>query len=108
MMEFGACIDVGDEVDIDVTVRYTAVAATRGYREPPYGVPMEPDEPAHPEDIEVVRDDSGEDVTDDLTQEQLDRLTEQAGNHMSDAADDAKTEAAVDRYLDSLDPDYPY
>lgn len=89
--------DVGDEEYIECVVKFEPVGSQRGYREPPYGVPLEPDIPAHAEIDCVLRKDTGEDITDKLSSEQLDDLADKAINYVIDLAEEAKVEAAIAR-----------
>lgn len=59
------------EEEVDVTVRYTAYAASRGARERETGVPLEPDEPASIE-IQSVKDSTGKEI--DVSDSDLEQL----------------------------------
>lgn len=85
------------EEEVAVTVDFYPVPAQRGYREPPFYVQLEPDEPAYAEDLKVTITGTGEDITDELTSEQYDDLAERAAEHMHDVAQEARAEVAIAR-----------
>jgi len=98
----------GDDLDVDLTVTYTAYPASRGERERGTGLQLEPDEEAMI-DIESVKDSTGQDVV--LSDSELKQLEKEISDAMSDAdeyeasryADDKRDQRDNDPYDDRYD-----
>jgi hypothetical protein len=77
-------IDHGKEVDIPITIEYTASKPSGGRSEYRGGPPMEPDEDGGVEIDSIIRDDNKEDIIEQVSQEIIIRLENEIMESLAD------------------------
>lgn len=80
---YNTTIEIGEEEDVPVRVHYTFCRAYKGSTDGRYGPKLEPDEPAHLEDVYAELED-GREI--ELTKEQQSRIEEEIGQHIAESS----------------------